>query len=82
MFETFNVPGMYMATQAVLCLYANELSSGASSVGVVVCGERQMNSSVSGVVVDAGEGGTSIIPVVCVGVGVKSRRRATCWVRR
>ena len=25
-----------------------------------------MNSSVSGVVVDAGEGGTSIIPVVCV----------------
>ena len=27
MFETFNVPGMYIATQAVLCLYANELSS-------------------------------------------------------
>ena len=26
MFETFNVPGMYIATQAVLCLYANELS--------------------------------------------------------
>lgn len=30
MFETFNVPGMYIATQAVLCLYANELSSGHS----------------------------------------------------
>lgn len=25
-----------------------------------------MNASVSGVVVDAGEGGTSIVPVVCV----------------
>ena len=62
MFETFNVPGMYIATQAVLCLYANELSkkSERGSVG-------QMNSSVSGVVVDAGEGGTSIVPVVCVG---------------
>ena len=29
--------------------------------------EGQMNASVSGVVVDAGEGGTSIVPVVCVG---------------
>ena len=35
LFETFNVPGVYIATQAVLCLYANELSAGSSSV--VVC---------------------------------------------
>lgn len=65
MFETFNVPGMYIATQAVLCLYANELSR---KEGGAVVFERsvyyQMNSAVSGVVVDAGEGGTSIIPVV------------------
>ena len=27
LFETFNAPGMYIATQAVLCLYASELSS-------------------------------------------------------
>ncbi len=32
LFETFNVPGVYIATQAVLCLYANELSAGSSSV--------------------------------------------------
>lgn len=32
MFETFNVPGMYIATQAVLCLYANELSIGNDKV--------------------------------------------------
>ena len=62
LFETFNVPGMYIATQAVLCLYANELSKKSESGSV-----GQMNSSVSGVVVDAGEGGTSIVPVVCVG---------------
>ena len=39
LFETFNVPGMYIATQAVLCLYANELSkkSERGSVGVCVC---------------------------------------------
>lgn len=63
MFETFNVPGMYIATQAVLCLYANELSKKKSERGSV----GQMNASVSGVVVDAGEGGTSIVPVVCAG---------------
>ena len=68
MFETFNVPGMYIATQAVLCLYANELSK--KDGGAVVfdrVDSNQMNSAVSGVVVDAGEGGTSIIPVVRVG---------------
>ena len=39
LFETFNVPGMYIATQAVLCLYATELSkkSERGSVGVCVC---------------------------------------------
>lgn len=31
MFETFNAPGIYIGTQAVLCLYANELSSKSSS---------------------------------------------------
>ncbi|KAK8826222.1 hypothetical protein WA538_001366 [Blastocystis sp. DL] len=54
LFETFNAPGMYIATQAVLCLYASELSSNRT---------QPMDSAVSGVVVDAGEGGTSIIPV-------------------
>lgn len=38
MFETFNVPGMYIATQAVLCLYANELSKKKTEHGnVAVC---------------------------------------------
>ena len=37
MFETFNVPGMYIATQAVLCLYANELSSREGGAVVSVC---------------------------------------------
>lgn len=67
MFETFNVPGMYIATQAVLCLYANELSSGHSKkVKPQFIFLIQLDSGVSGVVVDAGEGGTSIIPVVCL----------------
>lgn len=37
MFETFNAPGMYIATQAVLCLYANELSSKSASAVSAWC---------------------------------------------
>lgn len=40
--------------------------------------EGQMNASVSGVVVDAGEGGTSIVPVV--GVGCANDAKAEGYV--
>ena len=51
MFETFNVPGMYIGVQAVLALIA----SWASDIG-----ER----SLTGTVIDSGDGVTHVIPVV------------------
>lgn len=39
-----------------------------------------MDSGVSGVVVDAGEGGTSIIPVVSVECELDSSLKDMCWV--
>ena len=43
MFETFNTPAVYLASQAVLALYAS--------------------GRTSGVMVDSGEGATSVVPV-------------------
>ena len=60
-----------------VCERAVESRGGSGSV--CVCDERQMDSGVSGVVVDAGEGVTSIIPVVGEWEGVTRRPRATCW---
>jgi actin-related protein 3 len=51
MFETFNVPGMYIGVQAVLALIASWASS---------TGER----SLTGTVIDSGDGVTHVIPVV------------------
>eukprot|EP00300_Choanocystis_sp_HF-7_P034032 c46527_g1_i1.p1 GENE.c46527_g1_i1~~c46527_g1_i1.p1 ORF type:complete len:432 (+),score=90.64 c46527_g1_i1:37-1332(+) len=51
MFETFNVPGLYIAVQAVLALAASWTSKD--------CGERTL----TGTVVDAGDGVTHVIPV-------------------
>ncbi|KAK8803745.1 hypothetical protein WA158_001439 [Blastocystis sp. Blastoise] len=48
MFESFNVPALYMAPQAVLCLYASHTAT---------------NTTMTGCIVDAGEGGTTVIPV-------------------
>lgn len=52
MFESFNVPGLYIAVQAVLALAA---SWTAKSVD---------DRTLTGVVVDSGDGVTHVIPVV------------------
>jgi len=49
MFETFNVPGLYIAVQAVLALCASLLTKGGKEV--------------TGTVIDSGDGVTHIIPV-------------------
>lgn len=55
MFESFNVPGLYIAVQAVLSLAASWASRQAT--------ER----SLTGTVIDSGDGVTHVIPVVGVG---------------
>jgi len=50
MFETFNVPGLYIGVQAVLALIASRLSKNAEKV-------------LTGTVIDAGDGVTHVIPV-------------------
>jgi len=54
MFETFNVPGLYIAVQAVLALCASLLTKAGGAQG----------ASVTGTVIDAGDGVTHVIPVV------------------
>jgi len=49
MFETFNVPGLYIAVQAVLALCASLLVKGGKNI--------------SGTVIDSGDGVTHVIPV-------------------
>lgn len=51
MFETFNVPGLYIAVQAVLALAASWTSKQVS------------NRSLTGTVIDSGDGVTHVIPV-------------------
>lgn len=53
MFESFNVPGLYIAVQAVLALAASWTSR--------QLGERTL----TGIVIDSGDGVTHVIPVVC-----------------
>ena len=55
MFESFNVPGLYIAVQAVLALAASWTSRTA--------GERTL----TGTVIDSGDGVTHVIPVVSDG---------------
>lgn len=51
MFESFNVPGLYIAVQAVLALTASWVSKSASQ------------RSLTGTVIDSGDGVTHVIPV-------------------
>ncbi|CAG2069376.1 unnamed protein product, partial [Timema podura] len=55
MFESFNVPGLYIAVQAVLALAASWASRSVS--------ERTL----TGIVVDSGDGVTHVIPVTATG---------------
>lgn len=52
MFETFNVPGLYIAVQAVLALCASLLCRGGGA-----------QAAVTGTVIDSGDGVTHVIPV-------------------
>ena len=52
MFESFNVPSLYIGVQAVLALAASFLWSSSTS------------SQLSGTVIDAGDGVTHIIPII------------------
>merc|ERR1719295_402989 len=51
MFESFNVPGLYIAVQAVLSLAATLVK------------KQQTNKKLTGVVIDSGDGVTHVIPV-------------------
>lgn len=54
MFESFNVPGLYIAVQAVLALAASWTT-------------RAMEErTLTGIVVDSGDGVTHVIPVVSI----------------
>lgn len=52
MFESFNVPGLYIAVQAVLALAASWVS------------RSKEDRTLTGIVVDSGDGVTHVIPVV------------------
>ena len=52
MFETFNVPGLYIAVQAVLALAASWTS------------KEVKERTLTGTVIDSGDGVTHVIPVV------------------
>lgn len=69
MFETFNVPGLYIAVQAVLALAASWASRSAE--------ERTL----TGIVVDSGDGVTHVIPVVSSTDLILSAELGWHWIR-
>ncbi|KQJ94937.1 hypothetical protein BRADI_3g14230v3 [Brachypodium distachyon] len=70
MFETFNVPGLYISVQSVL-----SLSAGYAYLRSLSEEEADSESDMTGVVVDIGEGAPHIVPVVngyVIGSSIKS----------
>ena len=53
-FESFNIQGLYIAVQAVLALAASWSSS------------KVTDRTLTGTVIDSGDGVTHVIPVVCL----------------
>ena len=82
LFETFNAPGMYIATQAVLCLYASELSSNRTQPVLLLpffspdglCSLRRGRGRGRGRHLDHPRGSASR--------SLRCSRKATCWERR
>ncbi len=62
MFETFNVPGLYIGVQAVLALCASTFVSMVKSQKTGA--EKAPRMSLTGTVIDSGDGVTHVIPVV------------------
>ena len=82
LFETFNAPGMYIATQAVLCLYASALSRNRTQPVLLLpfyspdglCGVGRGGGRGRGRYLDHPRGSASR--------SLRCSRRATCWERR
>jgi actin-related protein len=66
MFETFNVPGLYIAVQAVLALAASWTS------------KQVTEKTLTGTVIDSGDGVTHVIPVVRTPPSPKSPFGSVC----
>ncbi|KAM3226876.1 hypothetical protein ACQJBY_059071 [Aegilops geniculata] len=62
MFETFNVPGLYIAVQPVLALAAGYTTTKSATLHAKP-GVAQKCCEMTGVVVDVGDGATHIVPV-------------------
>ncbi|PWZ27984.1 hypothetical protein Zm00014a_025677 [Zea mays] len=70
MFETFNVPGLYISVQSVL-----SLSAGYAYLKSISDDDSDTGSDMTGVVVDIGDGAPQIVPVVngyVIGSSIKS----------
>ncbi|KAK9071587.1 hypothetical protein SSX86_008015 [Deinandra increscens subsp. villosa] len=70
MFETFNVPAMYVAIQAVLSLYASGRTTGQfifrfvfDCISYLSTFETQILSFVTGIVLDSGDGVSHTVPI-------------------
>lgn len=64
MFESFNIQGLYIAVQAVLALAASWTSN------------KVEEQTLTGTVVDSGDGVTHVIPVVCKVLVISRTRRS------